>query len=55
MEIRIEYTDGSTFITTIPNGNIANVTMCLANQHYVKATGTFDVPYYTYEEGMVRK
>lgn len=44
MEIKITYDDGRTFVTQIPNGNIANVTMLLANQHYVKATGNFDVP-----------
>lgn len=43
MEIRITYDDGRTFTTQIPNGNIANVTMLLANQHYVKTTGNFDV------------
>lgn len=43
MEIRITYDDGRTFVTQIPNGNIANVTMCLANQHYVKI-GNFDRP-----------
>lgn len=42
MEIRITYDDGRTFVTQIPNGNIANVTMLLANQHYVKTTGNFD-------------
>lgn len=43
MEIRITYDDGRTFATQIPNGNIASVTMCLINQHYVKI-GNFDAP-----------
>lgn len=59
MEIKITYDDGRTFITQIPNGNIASVTMCLVNQHYVKTTGNFDRPFgnepqdrftYDYEE-----
>lgn len=43
MEIKIEYTDGSTFITSIPNGNIASVTMLLVNQHHAKTISNFGV------------
>lgn len=43
MEIRITYDDGRTFVTQIPNGNIANVTMLLANQHYVKTIRDSDI------------
>ena len=41
MEIRITYDNGRTFVTQIPNGNIASVTMCLLNQPYVNR-GNFD-------------
>lgn len=58
MEIRITYDDGRTFVTQIPNGNIASVTMCLANQNYVKI-GNFDRPLcdepkdkFTYEDAV---
>jgi len=62
MEIRITYDDGRTFTTQIPNGNIASVTMLLANQHHVKTIGNFDVfpsdepqDRFTYEERTGRK
>lgn len=44
MEIKIEYADGGTFITTIPTGRIESITMLLSNQHPVKTIGNFDVP-----------
>ena len=37
MEIKIEYSDGSTFTFNIPRGKISNITMCLADQDYVEA------------------
>ena len=54
MEIRITYDDGRTFVTQIPNGNIANVTMCLANQHYVKTTSDSDISRYDESRGNFR-
>ena len=45
MEIKIEYADGATFITTIPTGRIESITMLLSNQHHVKTIGNFDIPH----------
>lgn len=62
MEIKITYDDGRTFVTQIPNENIASVTMCLINQHHVKTIGNFDAfpsdepqDRFTYEERSGRK